>query len=180
MTVLEGDVNGDRVADFAIDFTGNIALSSADFTSGSLRPVVPLTLTGTAGSDTLNGDLLDDTLSGLGGDDTLRGFGGNDTLDGGADADTMVGGAGNDTYYVDNAGDVVVEAGGSIAIPAGWTVKGTADFNKDGVTDLVVSSATANEIWLLQNGVVSSTMSLPVSGITPGWNSGWPLYGVPT
>ena len=38
------------------------------------------------------------------------------------------------------------------------TVKGTADFNKDGVTDLVVSSATANEIWLLQNGVVSSTV----------------------
>ena len=31
-------------------------------------------------------------------------------LDGGAGADTMAGGAGNDTYYVDNAGDTVIEA----------------------------------------------------------------------
>ena len=30
-------------------------------------------------------------------------------IDGGAGADTMIGGAGNDTYFVDNAGDMVVE-----------------------------------------------------------------------
>jgi Ca2+-binding RTX toxin-like protein len=34
---------------------------------------------------------------------------GNNLVDGGAGADTMIGGFGNDTYFVDNAGDTVVE-----------------------------------------------------------------------
>ncbi|MBR0556587.1 calcium-binding protein [Ciceribacter sp. L1K23] len=55
---------------------------------------------GTSGNDTLTGTAFDETL--IGGD-------GNDRLDGKAGADRMEGGAGNDTYYVDNAGDVVVE-----------------------------------------------------------------------
>ncbi len=42
--------------------------------------------------------------------DTIYGEGGNDTLDGGIGADTMDGGIGNDTYFVDNVGDVVIEA----------------------------------------------------------------------
>ena len=91
VTVLQGDTNGDRVADFAIDLTGNVALTSTDFTPGSLRPVVSLTLIGTASADTLIGDLLDDHLYGLGGNDTLTGNAGNDYLDGGTGADTMVG-----------------------------------------------------------------------------------------
>ena len=40
---------------------------------------------------------------------SLFGNTGNNLLDGGAGADTMAGGAGNDIYFVDNAGDVVVE-----------------------------------------------------------------------
>ncbi|MGV8844699.1 MAG: peroxidase family protein [Pseudomonas sp.] len=40
---------------------------------------------------------------------TLTGDAGNDSLDGGAGADRLVGGAGNDSYYVDVAGDVIVE-----------------------------------------------------------------------
>lgn len=54
-------------------------------------------------------------MTGMSGRQTLIGLDGNDTLDGGAGADTMVGGTGDDTYYVDNIGDVVVEAvGGGI------------------------------------------------------------------
>ena len=34
--MLEGDTNGDNIADFAIDLTGNKTLTSADFTAGSL------------------------------------------------------------------------------------------------------------------------------------------------
>ncbi|MFD2058808.1 calcium-binding protein [Mesorhizobium calcicola] len=51
----------------------------------------------------------DDQLYGDAGNDTIFGDDGNDFIDGGADADTMEGGTGNDTYYVDNAGDHVIE-----------------------------------------------------------------------
>jgi Ca2+-binding RTX toxin-like protein len=44
------------------------------------------------------------------GNDTLYGTSGNDTIDGKAGADTMKGMTGNDIYYVDNAGDVVIES----------------------------------------------------------------------
>ena len=37
---------------------------------------------------------------------------GNNLIDGGAGADAMNGGAGNDTYFVDNAGDKVIESAG--------------------------------------------------------------------
>lgn len=63
-----------------------------------------LTLTGTAGADTLTGGSFGDTLSGLAGADTLSGNGGDDTLNGGADADTLNGDAGNDIFLF-NTGD---------------------------------------------------------------------------
>lgn len=44
--------------------------------------------------------------------DTLMGGAGNDTLDGGVGTDSMVGGLGDDRYFVDNIGDIVVEASG--------------------------------------------------------------------
>ncbi|SMF01446.1 calcium-binding protein, partial [Pseudogulbenkiania subflava] len=42
-------------------------------------------------------------------DNHLDGGMGNDTLNGGAGVDTLIGGEGNDNYFVDNAGDMVVE-----------------------------------------------------------------------
>ncbi|KPN93355.1 M10 family metallopeptidase [Pseudomonas nunensis] len=47
-------------------------------------------------------------------DDVLIGNDLDNTLVGLAGADTMTGGAGNDTYYVDNAGDTVIETGTSL------------------------------------------------------------------
>jgi len=44
---------------------------------------------------------------------TITGNGANNLLDGGAGADLMVGGLGNDTYFVDNAGDAVIEIPGA-------------------------------------------------------------------
>jgi Ca2+-binding RTX toxin-like protein len=58
---------------------------------------------------TLTGNTLANSLRGNAGDDTLVGLTGNDTLNGGLGADTLIGGLGNDSYYVDNAGDSVVE-----------------------------------------------------------------------
>lgn len=89
----------------------------------------------------------------------------------------MNGGAGNDTYVVDSAGDVVSEAPNAVPFtaPPGWVVKGTADFNGDGETDVVLNSttdSTQNQIWLLSNGAVASVKSMPA------FVSGWLLQGI--
>jgi Ca2+-binding RTX toxin-like protein len=68
------------------------------------------TITGTTADDILTGTSGDDELYGLQGADTLNGGDGNDIIDGGTGADLMTGGTGDDLFYVDDAGDVVVEA----------------------------------------------------------------------
>ncbi|MFD1986913.1 calcium-binding protein [Mesorhizobium newzealandense] len=55
------------------------------------------------------GNSIANVITGNSGVNILIGLGGNDTLDGKEGADTMQGGIGNDTYYVDNAGDHVIE-----------------------------------------------------------------------
>ncbi|GAB5438395.1 CHRD domain-containing protein [Falsiruegeria mediterranea] len=67
------------------------------------------TLFGLGGNDTINGDAGEDSLSGGEGNDSLTGGAGQDTLDGGPGDDTMAGGTDADWYYVDSAGDTVVE-----------------------------------------------------------------------
>ena len=68
---------------------------------------------GNDGNNVLSGDSGDDLLIGRGGNDTLLGGSNDDILDGGTGADTMTGNSGADIYYVDDAGDVVIEDGGS-------------------------------------------------------------------
>ena len=76
---------------------------------------------GTNSGETLTGTNGDDTITALAGIDGLYGLAGTDSLDGGLDGDylyggpgddTMLGGAGDDHYYVDSAGDQVVEQPG--------------------------------------------------------------------
>jgi len=71
----------------------------------------PLVGAGNALDNAITGNLFGNPLYGNGGDDTLLGLGGADSLDGGEGADQMAGGSGDDTYYVENAGDLVVEEG---------------------------------------------------------------------
>ncbi|MDO7834268.1 calcium-binding protein [Sphingobium sp. HBC34] len=67
-------------------------------------------LAGTGGA----GDSLAnvENVTGSAFDDILTGDFGINRIDGGTGADTMTGGAGDDTYYVDDAGDVVIENDG--------------------------------------------------------------------
>lgn len=78
-------------------------------------------LLGSEGNDRLRGTDADERLLGLGGNDRLEGRGGNDVLIagagndrlmGGLGADEMIGGAGNDVYFVDEAGDSLLELAG--------------------------------------------------------------------
>nr|WP_319385645.1 M10 family metallopeptidase C-terminal domain-containing protein [uncultured Roseibium sp.] len=173
LTVVEGDTNGDGLADFGIALIGDIDLSYTDFTADSILSPDPLTLTGDDTANTLEGGLVNDTLSGLGGNDILRGYGGNDYLDGGTGADTMEGGEGDDTYVVDDAGDVVVEEGAAaFTVPAGWEVKGVHDIDGDGQPDLLMTNGSKVQFWLLdENWQVASTVDLP-------FNAAWPVVGL--
>jgi len=84
----------------------NAQVSEADDNNNGAA--VPIIL----GNDSINslaGTTGNDTMFAFAGNDTLSAAGGNDWIDGGAGADVMTGGAGNDIYFVDNAGDNVVE-----------------------------------------------------------------------
>ena len=79
---------------------------TADNFVGGIRPdggdVLGLTLTGTAGADTLAGGYFNDRIAGAAGADNISGGGGNDWLEGGDETsggDTVRGGAGDDMIF---------------------------------------------------------------------------------
>ena len=133
--VLNGMGGADRLVGgagndtYVVDNPGDIVVEQADEGIDTVQAstghtlsdhVEHLTLTGN-GSIAGSGNALDNTITGNGGNnalsggagnDLLVGNAGNDVLDGGLGADTMQGGVGDDTYVVDEAGDVVSEAGG--------------------------------------------------------------------
>ena len=82
-------------------------------------------------AQTIIGNAGVNILRGQAGDDVLLGLGGNDYLAGGTGADRMFGGTGNDTFYVDDAGDVVIEGGGEgvdrVAAIVSYQLAGGAD-----------------------------------------------------
>jgi Ca2+-binding RTX toxin-like protein len=75
----------------------------------------------------------DDLIGGIG-NDTVQGLGGNDTLNGSLGADTLEGGIGNDLYFVDNAGDQVIEEDNVGALVLGG---GRAGLAAGSITDSV-------------------------------------------
>jgi Ca2+-binding RTX toxin-like protein len=121
---LEGDAGSDRLdggngSDRLFGGNGNDTLIGGDGDDWLNAGPGTNTLDGGTGNDRLEGDNQADNLVGGEGNDTLYGFDGDDT---------MTGGAGDDTYYVEDAGDAVIEAEAegfdkiwstaSIAVPA--------------------------------------------------------------
>jgi Ca2+-binding RTX toxin-like protein len=132
----------------------------------------------TDNGETVNGTGGNDILPGLGGDDAINGGAGNDSLDGGTGADTMTGGSGNDTYFVDNAGDAVIESAGNgtdtvnTMVSYGLTaevenlvLQGGADLQGYGNTlsNMITGNAGGN---LLDGGVGADTMTGGAGGDT--------------
>jgi Ca2+-binding RTX toxin-like protein len=99
---------------------------AANVENGVITNSAGATLVGSDYSNVLDGGAGADILYGNGGNDQLNGGAGDDALEGGAGADTMAGGRGNDRYWVDNTGDVIVEAEADVATGGVDTVYSTA------------------------------------------------------
>ena len=101
----------------------------------------PRAVRGTNGADTLFGSNLPDLLFGFDGNDSLYGKGGNDTL---------YGGKGDDRYFIEDAGDKVVEENNE-----------GIDTVITGIDYILDSDAEIEKLWALDT---SSTNSLRLTG----------------
>lgn len=82
---------------------------------------------------------------------SLFGNAGGNSINGGGGSDTMVGNAGNDTYFVDGAGDVVVEA---LNAGTDWVVSTVSTYSLSDNVDRLILSGTA--ITGIGNSLVNS------------------------
>jgi Ca2+-binding RTX toxin-like protein len=128
-TVVSGDTNGDKVADFEIGLAGNLALVSSDVLFGAPLPAAaalmgwssvaaapntsPLNnITGSSAVDYLKGSTGADYISGGQGNDWISAGAGNDIIQGGVGRDYLTGGAGADTFSFTNVnelGDLITD-----------------------------------------------------------------------
>ncbi|PAL23673.1 peroxidase family protein [Sphingopyxis sp. GW247-27LB] len=107
------DAAGDVVVEAAGQGNDRV-FASASYTLGAAAEVELFTTDNMNGVAAINltGNGLDNHIQGNAAANTLVGGGGNDILNGRVGADTTNGGLGNDMHFVDDAGDVVVEAAG--------------------------------------------------------------------
>jgi len=149
-TMIGGTGNDSYTVDNAGDVVIEAADEGIDVVNASVSYRLPdnvenLTLSGASAIEG-TGNALDNLLTGSNIANILSGGAGNDTLDGKAGGDTLVGGVGDDIYFVDNAGDVIIEAAGEGEDTAYSTVSRTLEANLENLILLGSSglSATGN------------------------------------
>jgi Ca2+-binding RTX toxin-like protein len=107
--------------------------------------------TGAAGSDTLSG--IEHALGGAG-NDSLLGDGNANTLNGGLGADTLAGGLGNDLFFVNDAGDVVIELTGggadTIIASVNMTMPDRVEVLQiaSGISGITITGGTGNDMLI--------------------------------
>lgn len=130
----------DSAGDVAVELVGegnDTVFSSVTFTAGDF--IENIALSGSAAIDAV-GNAGDNGLFGNAGSNRLVGGAGNDRLDGGAGGDSMVGGSGNDVYFVDAAGDSVLELTGE----GNDTVFSTVSFTMSDFLEALSLTGVAN------------------------------------
>ena len=176
-SIIEAMSDTDSLAIYgsgAITFTdegwteGPVIGSMRNFTNGLVTVAASSTLQvqgnvqmPTDGNDVMVGTASANQLFGLGGNDTLNGLDGNDMLNGGSGADCMNGGNGDDFFHVDNALDLVLEAGGGGSDTVSTSVSFTMPNHVEqimiaaGVTGITITGSSGADI-IIGNGLANN------------------------
>lgn len=148
------DNGGDKVIE-AVGGGNDTIFSSVNYTLAAAQEIESLRVNGSAGLALTGNEFAN----------SLIGSSGNDTLDGRGGADTMTGGAGNDTYYVDNAGDKVIEAAGggrdTVYSSVNYTLAAGQEIETLRVNGSAGLSLTGNE---LANSLIGSSGNDTLNG----------------
>ena len=117
---------------------------------------------GGSGHDSMIGNTADNVLTGNGGNDLIAAGAGNDTLNGGTGNDEMLGGLGNDLFFVDAAGDTVLELGGEGTDTVSSGISYTLGDNVENLT--LTGSATTGTGNGLDNVITGNALGNTLSG----------------
>ncbi|HEY5713333.1 MAG TPA: calcium-binding protein, partial [Allosphingosinicella sp.] len=149
-TIVEAAGEGYDVVAAGLSYTLGAGVEIELVTTGFIGGMVTIDFTGNEFANQIWGNGAGNILGGGGGNDALFGFGGNDILVGGIGADLLAGGTGNDSMFVDDAGDIALEAVGE-----GY------DIVAAGVTYALIAGS---EIELLTTGFIAGTAAINFTG----------------
>jgi Ca2+-binding RTX toxin-like protein len=149
------DVAGDIVTEAAGGGIADRVLASVSYALGAGQEIEILTTTNSTGLGAIN-------LSGNAFSQTIQGNAGVNVLNGAGGLDTLVGFGGNDQYYVDVAGDIVIEAVGggsdrvfasvSYALGAGQEIEILSTTNTAGLGAINLTGNAFNNTVAGNNG----------------------------